>query len=422
MRLICSLLAAMMMTASAAAQLPVPVETPDLPGDVLGRLDDRLSDVGNRSVQEIQRVRRDTLASLLRANRDVLERGPERSVILRRQITALSPAPQALTALAGEGFTVLRRAPLNGLGLELVVLEAPRRVSTPRALRRARELDPGGTYDFNHVFSRSGETAEGSGLQPAPLATPIRAGLIDTGVDQSHPALASAQLVARGFHPDGHRADRHGTQVASLLAGGAPAHGRHTLLIADVYGGSPTGGSAGAILAALSWMAENEVAVINVSLVGPDNRLLGVAVGQLIARGHVIVAAVGNDGPNAPPLYPSAYPGVVGVTGIDRSGRVLPEAGRGDHVDFAALGRDLEAAEPGGGRTPVRGTSFAAPAVARLLASAHPAPSVAGADRAMNALVSISEDLGRRGRDPTYGYGRIDSPRPQTWTASSASN
>ena len=422
MRLIFSVLAAMVMTASAAAQLPLPVETPNLPGEPLGRLDDRLDEVRNRSVRDIQRVRLDELTALLRANRDVLERGPQGSVILRRQITALSPTPEALSALLGEGFTVSRREPLSGLGLELVVLEAPARVSTQRALRRARALDPSGAYDFNHVFSRSGKAAGHAGAQAAAPGAPIRAGLIDTGVDQNHPALASAEVITRGFHPTGHRADGHGTHVASLLVGGAPAMGRHVLLVADVYGGSPSGGSAGEILAALSWMAENRVGVINMSLVGPDNRLIAIAIREMITRGHVIVAAVGNDGPSAPVLYPAGYPGVVGVTGVDRSGRVLPEAGRGRHVDFAALGRDVEAAQPGGGWTAVRGTSFAAPAVAALVARTHRTPSPASAEESVAYLISIADDLGPRGRDETYGHGRVDAAHPRTRTAASRSN
>ena len=58
--------------------------------------------------------------------------------------------------------------------------------------------------------------------------------------------------------------------------------------------------------------------MINVSLVGPRNALLERVVASLVSRGHLIVAAVGNDGPAAPPLYPAAYDGVVGVTAVDQ--------------------------------------------------------------------------------------------------------
>ena len=90
------------------------------------------------------------------------------------------------------------------------------------------------------------------------------------------------------------------------------------------------------------------------------------------ADGH-IMAAVGNDGPAAPPQYPASYPGVIAVTAVDSGGRALPEAGKPTHLDFAAPGADMAAALPGNGYTRVRGTSFAAPlAAARLLATGSP--------------------------------------------------
>ena len=82
-----------------------------------------------------------------------------------------------------------------------------------------------------------------------------------------------------------------------------------------------------------------------------------------------MVAAVGNDGPAAPPQYPASYPGVIAVTGVDAKDRALREAGRAAHLDFAAPGADLAAALPGKGYTSVRGTSFAAPLVSARLAA-----------------------------------------------------
>jgi subtilisin family serine protease len=113
--------------------------------------------------------------------------------------------------------------------------------------------------------------------------------------------------------------------------------------------------------------------VINISLVGPPNMLVQRAIQIVRSRGIQIVAAVGNDGPAAPPQYPASYPGVIAVTAVDGGGRALPEAGKAAHVDFAAPGADMAAALPGNGYTRVRGTSFAAPlAAARLLAAGTP--------------------------------------------------
>jgi subtilisin family serine protease len=81
-----------------------------------------------------------------------------------------------------------------------------------------------------------------------------------------------------------------------------------------------------------------------------------------------VVAAVGNDGPAAPPQYPASYPSVIAVTGVDASNRALPEAGRAKDLDFAAPGADMIAALPGRDYSKVRGTSFAAPLAAARLA------------------------------------------------------
>jgi subtilisin family serine protease len=116
-------------------------------------------------------------------------------------------------------------------------------------------------------------------------------------------------------------------------------------------------------------MAGRGIAVITISLVGPPDGLIERAVSAAHARGIVIVAAVGNDGPAAPALYPASYPGVIAVTGVDARGRALIEAGRAAHLDFAAPGADMAAALPGRGYATVRGTSFAAPLVAARFAA-----------------------------------------------------
>ena len=151
--------------------------------------------------------------------------------------------------------------------------------------------------------------------------------------------------------------------------------------------------------------------MVNISLVGPANRVLERAVRALVDRGHLLVAAVGNDGPAAPPLYPAAYPGVVGVTGIGAQRRVLPEAAQGPQVAFAAPGADLMAGQAGErGQRAVRGTSYDAPQVARLLARLLPRPDPAAAQQALLRLQAVAIDLGAPGRDDVYGWGLTQDP------------
>jgi len=333
--------------------------------------------------------------SLLQRHRGVLEADPRGEPIVRREILANSPSAGALRAAAGLGFEVVREERFEELGESLVVLRVPSTLGTAEALAALRALDPGGSYDFNHLYTGSGAAdakaapaGETGGGAPASSAV----GLVDSGVDQAHPVFADARIDSFGCEGKPHPAP-HGTAVAALMVGraerfsGAAPGAR--LYAADIYCDSPTGGSADKIAGALGWMARSKVGVVNISLVGPPNATLERVVAAMLARGHLLVAAVGNDGPAAPPLYPASYPGVVGVTGVDREGRPLPEAGRGPQVMFAAPGSQMVSAAPG--QPPyrqVRGTSFAAPIVAALLAKTLPQPDRAGAARALAGLAA----------------------------------
>ena len=160
--------------------------------------------------------------------------------------------------------------------------------------------------------------------------------------------------------------------------------------------------------AAFGWMARERVAVINVSLVGPRNKLMERVVKTLVSRGHLIVAAVGNDGPAAPPLFPASYDGVIGVTAVDGKHHVLIEACRGKQVDFSARGADISAAAGAPNvYVEVRGTSFAAPIIATMLAADLDAPDPAGALAALARWRGIANDLGKPGRDDIYGDGEL---------------
>ena len=195
--------------------------------------------------------------------------------------------------------------------------------------------------------------------------------MIDGGV-ASHPSLSDAAIEQKGFAGPA-EATGHGTAVASLLVGeesffrGA-ARGA-SLFVGDVYGGNPAAGSASAIVRALGWAASKRPRIVNISLVGPANHAIERAIASLRSRGIAVVAAVGNDGPSAPPQYPASYDGVISVTGVDAKGRALMEAGKAKHLDFAGPGADLAAAVPGIGYAQVRGTSFAAPFVTARFAA-----------------------------------------------------
>lgn len=357
--------------------------------------------------------------ALLRQHRDVLEADPLGAPVRRRQILVWSPTPGALAAAQQLGFIVLQKRALAALGETLVTLGVPEQIDTDAALTQLRAVDPQGDYDFNHLYFGSGDISQG-GLQTLrqPVSAPgnatgnaeRRIGLIDSGVAIRHPALQGGTVTQWGCD-DKPIPSAHGTAVASLLTGRdgkfrSGASGTR-LFAADVYCGLATGGAVDQIAEALAWLAKEQVAVINLSLVGPPNRTLERVVGAMLRRGHLLIAAVGNDGPNAPPLYPASYPGVVGVSAIDPQRRPLPEAARGPQVMFAAPGSQLlAAASDGAAYRVVRGTSFAAPFVAALLAQKLARPEPQAAQRALTALIEQAAGADHR-RTPETGWGVV---------------
>ena len=405
------------MVGSAQAQLRLPVAP--LPALPIQKLTQTVGQAGADSLEQLSDVRHLLIASLIRANPRTIATDPHGNPIVRGEILAYSPSTPAIDAAQAKGFTLARKLSSADPDIQLVVLQAPSSMNIVKALRALREADPDGTYDFNHIYTSVGVVSpEVSSDPPSPQSDaanrsdqPLaRVGLIDSGVDGSHPVFRDALVHTWGC---GGRelASAHGTAVASLLVGQSTRfHGvlnRAELYAADVYCNAPTGGSVDALAAAFVWLAEQRVAVINVSLVGPDNAALAHIVRALTSRGYLLVAAVGNDGPAAPPLYPASYPHVVGVTAVDAHRRVLIEAARGSQVMFAAQGADMSAADIGGKYSAIRGTSFAAPIVAALLAQSETAPDLSGSNAAIEALAQSAIDLGPKGRDLTYGFGLV---------------
>jgi hypothetical protein len=387
------------------------------------------NDLDPRRLSDLRRLR---VVDLIRKNPKQIEADPNGAPILRGEVVAFSPSDASLEKARAAGFSVLRERVLEGLDSRLVVLGVPDGTATRRALKQLKGLDPKGVYDFNHLYMDGGEvgaggnTAGGAGADANQDGHRTRVGLVDGGVDTSHDVFRDIVIHQHGCSGPP-VPDAHGTAVASLMIGRSPRfHGAapgSELYAADVYCGLPTGGAVDAVADALAWLVREHVPVINVSLVGPPNAMLENVVRAVIAHGHVVVAAVGNDGPAAPPLYPASYPDVVGVTAVDARQHALLEAGRGRQVKFAAPGADMSAANLAQSYAMVRGTSFAAPIVAGLLAEAVREPDKTAAQRAIADLAARAVDLGAPGPDPVYGFGLVGGDlRPEMALVGSRSN
>jgi subtilisin family serine protease len=381
-------------------RLPTPAQVPNAASEAIQPL---LSSVRTRA------------RTLLERYPQQVERDPRGAPIVRSVILALSPDEQALQQALTRGFQVQSDETLQPLNERVVTLLTPPGLSTRRALRDLRASDPAGTYDFDHLFvsmqSATGGKADHPSAGGLPAIVNLRVGLIDGGVDTEHSVFASQRPEVSGC--DGKpTASEHGTAVASLFVGRSTefrgaAPGAH-LVAVDVYcDGAAPGGRVRDIVAALGALMAAGVRVINMSIVGPDNAVLSAVIRKVLAQSIVVVAASGNDGPNAAPLYPAAYPGVVAVTAVDANEKLLIEASGGEHVRFAAPGADMVAASLGGQFKTVRGTSYAAPLVAGLLARLLAHEDGVAVEQVIQQLAATAADRSKASRAVRHEYGLV---------------
>nr|MBA4769293.1 S8 family serine peptidase [Sphingobium sp.] len=383
--------------APSAAQLGIPNV-----GSVVGQARERVGRLAPidtvaaplRSVTDMARDRLSRVQGFLRANRAVAEPDDRGEPARKGVILMLGGDAQAADKLRALGFASRRAETFGNLDLSAVELMVPDGMRLSDALPLLRQQVPDATFTADQLHFPAGNAAKpppaAQGRGAADIRTAV--GVIDGGVGPAVPTKAS-----RGFATGAPTASNHGTAIASLLRHA----GVQSIISADVYGRDPAGGSALAIVRALDWMQGQRVPVVSISLTGPGNPLLARAVAACVAKGMVITAAVGNDGPGAPPVFPASYPSVLAVTGVDGRNRVLIEAGRATHLDYAAPGADMKAMDARGRWVSVRGTSYAAPLVAARAAA------MKDSGRPLSALDGEARDLGAKGADPAYGRGLL---------------
>ncbi|MCA0909978.1 S8 family serine peptidase [Qipengyuania gaetbuli] len=394
--LLCAALA--LVTAPLAAQVALPrVQLPQVGpvvGETLDTLDETRAGV-QRTVERLARDRLRTIDRLVRRNADAIEYDAAGAPARRGELLVMDVSPDTLAPALEAGFTLLSREEVEGLNISLMRLGVPEGMDLAEAQAALGILLPQAQVSADNLHFQSG-TANGAVLAisaqgSAGSAAPV--GMIDGA-----PGPVVKVTETRGFAAGAPFPSHHGSSVASLLTHA----GAGTIRVADVYGTDKAGGNALAMAKGLGWLVSRGSKVVTISLVGPRNAVLERAIGAAQRKGVVVVAAVGNDGPAAPPAYPASYDGVIAVTAVDGKRRALIEAGRALHLDYAAPGADIYGRNAKGRRIGLRGTSFATPLVAARLARA-----LAQGRNWRAALDAEAVDLGRKGHDDTYGRGLV---------------
>lgn len=136
---------------------------------------------------------------------------------------------------------------------------------------------------------------------------------------------------------------------------------------------------------------------------GKNDQLLAQIIKILAKKNILMVAAAGNGGKDALPVFPASYSAVVAVTAIDMSKQIYRYAQPGDYIDVAAPGVDIWVANKEQGGYFVSGTSFATPYVLSVLAINN----IYHIDQARLYIKNNHEDLGVKGKDKWFGMGLI---------------
>jgi len=230
---------------------------------------------------------------------------------------------------------------------------------------------------------------------------------LDSGVELDHPDLAGQISVAENFVDQGpYPAEMHGTAVAGIIAARADngigiagvAPGAHLMALRACWQVDATANCNSFTLAkALQFALARGATVINMSVTGPQDKLLNLLLDAALVQGVTVVGAV--DPQTAGGGFPASHPGVIAVASENSDNAGAPAAA------VAAPGRDVPTTLPQARWGFVDGSSFAAAHVSGLVALLQQISPSLGPEqmRSLLLMASSSERVGQ------YGGRRIDA-------------
>lgn len=209
----------------------------------------------------------------------------------------------------------------------------------------------------------------------------VKIAILDTGIDQDHPDLASKIVATRNFTTSSTADDLygHGTHCAGIAAAitdnsiGVAGVGFNTSLMNGKVLDDTGSGYYSWIASGITWAADSGAKVISMSLGGSfSSTTLKNAVNYAWGKGVVIVAAAGNNG-NTRASYPAYYSNCIAVAATDKNDAKASFSNYGSWVDVAAPGVSIYSTMPNHTNSigptnygSLSGTSMATPHVAGL--------------------------------------------------------
>ena len=255
----------------------------------------------------------------------------------------------------------------------------------------------------------------------------IKIAVLDTGIDETHPALVEKVVASANFSGSATTSDLqgHGTHVAGIISGYGDTNGvaaNAQLLNAKVLNDSGSG-TISSVIEGISWAVEQGANVINLSLgatTHENNTPLNQAVRDAIAQGVIVVIASGNCGEcgNCNGFTGVTMPGntkeALTVGAVDStnahacfsSGETLAEEIKPDVV---APGVGIVSSLPNNSLGTKSGTSMATPFAAGTIALFLQKNHGLTPYQAKKWLEINSLDLGATGKDNLFGSGLLDA-------------
>jgi hypothetical protein len=253
-------------------------------------------------------------------------------------------------------------------------------------------------------------------------ATSIVIGVIDSGVDSAHPDLQGVIFDEQNF-TSGPLQDTsgHGTHVCGIIAAvrnnrigiSGVCQSRRLMSLKALSPYDVPG-----YYRAIRYATEKGAQVVNFSLGGDHDPTEQLLIQRAIAKGVVIVAAMGNDFLRGNPTsYPAAIPDVISVGASTEVDRRASFSGTGAHIDLVAPGDNILSTVPTYPSSLADethydawpGTSMATPfvtATVALLLAKRPNASLATIVDALRAGADLID--GQAGFTQQLGYGRLN--------------
>jgi len=291
-------------------------------------------------------------------------------------------------ALAEEyGLRPVTQWPITALSIHCVVFGIPEKASMAETLKRLRQDKRIGAVQAMQAYQVLAQNYSDPYFK---LQTGIRAmriesahrlttgkniqiGVIDTGVDESHPDLAGQVALAQNFVPNSPETsqDVHGTAVAGIIAATANnqlgivgiAPGAKLIALKACWPVAPQKPEAMCDSLTLALALDRAISlkpqILNLSLTGQADPLVERLVKKALAEGIILVASAGSSD-TGEAYFPASVPGVIAVRAAD--------AGRLDTATITAPGREILTTLPNATYNFMSGSSFSAAHVSGLIA------------------------------------------------------